>query len=77
MATKTIEVTEFTEAKEQIEQDKLGKLQSKVSEEEAGGRAHYWRVGVCPRCGFIGRYWYDTRRWHGYVCESCGAHLVG
>ena len=74
--TKQIEVTQMTKADKEVAPEKTGKLQATPPKEEAGGRAHYWKVGQCTVCGYIGYYWYDTNRWHGYNCANCNALLI-
>jgi hypothetical protein len=72
---KNLEVTELKKADKDVDQSKVGNLETK-KDDEVGGRALYRRWGQCTVCGFVGVYTYDTNAYHAYRCSNCGAVLV-
>lgn len=73
--TKNVEVIELKKAGDNVDQSKVGKLET-GKESEAGGRSLEVRYAQCSNCGFVGRIVYDTVNYHYYRCSSCGAVLV-
>lgn len=75
MDTQNVEVVQLKKTDKAGEPDKGGKLET-TKPDEAGGRALYVKLGQCTVCGFVGRFTYDTNRYHYYTCANCGATLV-